>query len=594
MNIYTFAKTEERYKQKIRYIVELFFSTYGIDYQPLESLDQLFEAKSPRPNLLLLYGSWEDYQNLKTKISSDCHILFVLQLFQQVFESELLEVKRLKEEKNGFSLPIFLAYPISVPKSLYLVKEKSGREYPGIGIERSNNQIRIVCGADLFASSFYLLTLQQEGQSNEKEGGERFLAQGSLWEKENAVHIPLINHYFRILFELLQMVSREAKVPLISKKFWPTGSNLAVALTHDVDILDNWSLYFLFRIWVLLKKGRFKALSKMFFKFPGFFFKGNKSLRGIDLILYKEKRKGFNSTFFFLAGKPNLKKILESDITYSVKKVKPAVEKILNSHGEVGLHGSLNSYQNKEDLREEKESLDNFLSSPCVGIRQHFLYLKVPQTWRLQGESGFLYDCTLAYPDRSGFRSGFAFPFKPYDFQTDQEMGIWEINTNVMDQTYDKYDPKGKEEIKKEIEKIQEELESANGGLITLLWHTNVLEEFGFPDFLDLYGELLEVFFQRKAFVSTAESIIRFWTARKEVKLVDSKLDNNSRRWTYRSNSPIKNLTFSLSLPDKGKVDLKVEGAEALIKMHPKEACITFPRLDRNQSFRISLICEES
>ena len=590
MNIYTFAKTEERYKQKIRYIVELFFSTYGVDYQLLQSLDQFFATKSPRPNLLLLYGSWEDYQNLKKKISSDCHILFVLQLFQQVFEPKLPEVKRLKQEDTGFSLPIFYAYPGPMQKSLYLVKEKSESEHPGIVIEKSQDQIRIICYADLFASSFYLLTLQEERSSYEKEGKERFLAKDSLREKEDAIQIPLINHYFKILFELLQMVSRDAKVALISKKFWPSGSNLAVALTHDVDILDKWSLYFLFRIWVLLKKGRFKALSKMFFKFPGFFFKGNKSLRGIDLILYKEKRKGFNSTFFFLAGKPNLKKILKSDVTYSVKKAKPAVEKVLNSHGEVGLHGSLNSHQNKEYLREEKESLDNFLSSPCVGIRQHFLYLKVPQTWRLQSESGFLYDCTLAYPDRSGFRSGFAFPFQPYDVQTDQEMRIWEINTNVMDQTYDKYDPKGKEEIKREIEKLQQELESANGGLITLLWHTNVLEEFGFPDFMDLYGELLEVFFQRKAFVSTAESIVRFWKARKEVKLVDSKVDSNSRRWTYRSNSPIENLTFSLNLPDKGMVDLKVEGAEALIKMDPKEAWITFPRLDRSQSFQISLI----
>ncbi|MCK4386038.1 MAG: polysaccharide deacetylase family protein [candidate division Zixibacteria bacterium] len=594
MNICFFAKTEDRYRQKIRYIVDLFFSTYGLNYQPLQSPDHLFEAKSPQPDLVLVYGSWEDYQDLKERISPGCGLLFVSQLFPQVFEPKSPEIKRLKRKGTDFSLPILYAYPSPMQKSLYLVEEKSGREYPGITVEESKEQMRVMCYADLFASSFYLLTLQEEESGYEKKMKERFLAKGSLREKEDAVHLPIINHYFKILFELLQMVAKEREVPLISKKFWPSGSNLAVALTHDVDILDKWILYVLFRSWVLLKRGDFKALIRMFLKSPGFLFKGNKSLRGIDLILEKEKRKDFNSTFFFLAGKPNLKTILRSDITYSVRKAKPAVEKILNSQGEVGLHGSLNSHLKKGDLREEKKNLDKFLPSPCVGIRQHFLCLKVPQTWRFQSESGFLYDCTLGYPDRSGFRSGFALPFQPYDAQADQEIGIWEINTNVMDQTYDKYDPKGKEQIKREIEKLKDQLESANGGLLTLLWHTNVLEEFGFPGFLNLYGELLEGFARRKVFVSTAENITRFWKARKEVKLLDSKVENNGWQWRYQTTSPITDLTFYLNLPPKGKLRLSIDGAQALIKTKPGEALITFPRLDRKQSFQISLISEES
>jgi hypothetical protein len=270
------------------------------------------------------------------------------------------------------------------------------------------------------------------------------------------------------------------------------------------------------------------------------------------------------------------------------------VERILNAQGEVGLHGSMNSHKSKEDLKKEKESIDQFLFSPCVGIRQHFLYLKVPQTWRSQSESGFLYDCTLGYPDRSGFRSGFALPFHPYDLQADEELEIWEINTNVMDQTYEKYDPKTKEEIKKEIELLQDQLTSIDGGLLTLLWHTNVLEEFGFPEFLNLYGELLEGFSQKKAYVSSGENVVRFWKARKEVKLSERKRENNLWQWRYQAFSPISNLTFHLNLPYEGEFRLKVDGVKALVKMDPQEALITFPQLNRNQSFQLSLIREES
>ncbi|MFQ6032238.1 MAG: hypothetical protein ACE5K2_04875, partial [Candidatus Zixiibacteriota bacterium] len=146
-----------------------------------------------------------------------------------------------------------------------------------------------------------------------------------------------------------------------------------------------------------------------------------------------------------------------------------------------------------------------------------------------------------------------------------------------------------KESIKREIEKLLDQVESANGGLLTLLWHTNVLEELGFPDFLELYGELLEGFARRKAFVSTGEGIARFWIARKEVKLLESKVGKNSWKWRYQASSLIEDLTFHLNLPNRDKLRLKVDGAKALIEMGSKEALITFPRLDRKQSFQISL-----
>jgi hypothetical protein len=593
MNISFLVKTEKRYERKIRYVVDLFFATYGVDYQPVHSVDQLFKAKSPRLDLLLFYGSWDDYQDLKKRIPPDCHLLFISQLFQQMFDPKPPEIKRLKREGTNFSLPVLYASPGPMQNGLYLVEEKSGRVYPGISVEKSENQWRIVCCADLFASSFYLLTLQEEKSGSGEREGERFLGEESWREKENVHHVPLVNYYFKILFELLQMVAQEDRIPLISKRLWPSSSKLAVALTHDVDILDKWMLYVLFRIWVLVKRGSLKALIRMFLRLPGFIFRRNKSLYGIDLILEKEKRRGFDSTFFFLAGTPNLKAILRSDVTYGMERAKLAVEKVLSSQGEVGLHGSMNSYLKKEDLREQKDNLDSFLSSASLGIRQHFLRMKVPRTWRSQTESGFLYDCTLGYPDRSGFRSGFALPFQPYDVEADQEIGIWEINTNVMDQTYDKYDRKGKEEMKREIERLRDQLESANGGLLTLLWHTNVLEEFGFPDFLDMYEELLEDFFRKKAFVSTAEGVVRFWAARREVKLLESNVKEHSWQWRYQTNSPVADLTFSVTLPQKEKSRLKVDGAKASIRMGPNEALITLPRLDRKQTFLISLRSEE-
>jgi hypothetical protein len=586
MNIFFFNKSENRFTKKVSYIAELFFSTYGLEYDIIYSLDQLSDANHRRPDLIMFYGTREDYQILKEKSSSTCHLLFISQLINQVSESNPPQVKTLKQNGTNYSIPILYALPGTEQESSYTVEEKSGKQYPGISIKKNNGKMEITSYVDFFASSFYLLTLQEE------KGKERFFAKGSWREKEGLHQIPLVNHYFKILFDLIHLAAKEGKMPLLWKSFWPSGANLAVALTHDVDILTLWCLYIIFRKWTLLRKGNLKALAKMISRLPGFLFRKNKSSYGVSLILDEEKSRGYNSTFFFLAGEPSWKTIIRSDIAYSIKKAEPAVRRILGNRGEIGLHGSRKSYLSQEVMRAEKEKIDRLLPHPSIGARQHFLHLKRPDTWRFQSQTGFLYDCSLGYPDRSGFRSGFAFPFHPFDTETDKEIPLWELNTNIMDQTYDKYDPKNTEQIKEEINRLFSQVESTGGGLVTLLWHTNVIEEFGFTGFLKLYAEVLDELKKKKIFVSTGENIARFWKARKEVILLEEKTEKNLWQWDFQAGFQVEDLTFSMSRPYEGKFRIKVEGVKASVEINQSQALITFPRLEQNQNFKIILTSE--
>ncbi len=586
MNICFFAKTEEKYEKKISYIVDLFFSTYGLDYRAIKSADQLKRTDFPRPDLILFYGNQDDYRRLKEEAPLGCHFLLVSSLFSQVFEPTPPEVKRLKKKGTDYSIPILYSFPAPEQECLYAIEEKSGRQYPGIVIAKNEGKTEIACYADLFASSFYWLTLQEEKDQ------DRFKARGSWREREGLHRIPPVNHYFKLLFDLVQLVAEKERIPLLYKGFWPSDSNLAVALTHDVDILAQWIPYLVFRKWTLLRKGRFTALTKMILRLPGFLFKKNKSLYGVNLFLAEERSRGYNSTFFFLAGAPSFKATLKSDITYSIRKAEPAIQRILENQGEIGLHGSRKSYLSQEVMRAEKENLDRFLPYPCIGTRQHFLCLKKPSTWKYQSQTGFLYDCTLGYPDRSGFRSGFAFPFQPFESQADKKIDIWEINTNVMDQTYDKYDPKTIDQIKEEIDRLFLQLESSGGGMLTLLWHTNVLEEFGFLGFVKLYGEVLESLKTKNAFVSTGENIVKYWKARNEIRLLERKVEKDLWQWKFQAVSPIKDLTFCMKQPREGRYRIQVDGVNASIKTEYPEARIILPRIESNQSFRIILTSE--
>jgi hypothetical protein len=586
MNICLFNNSESKFAKKISYVADLFFSTYGLEYCSVDSIDQLSDANHSKPDLIMFYGTREDYQTLKVQFPSTCHLLFISKQIDQVFESNPPEVKILKQRGADYAVPILYSVPGTEQESSYTIEGKSGKKHPGIIIKRSEGKLEVTSYVDFLSSSFYLLTLQEE------KGKERFFAKGSWREKEGLHQMPLVNNYFKILFDLISMAAKEGRMPLLWKSFWPFGANMAAALTHDVDILAQWILYAIFRKWTLLKRGNFKALAKMISKFPGFLLRKNKSSYGVNQLLDEEKIRGYDSTFFFIAGEPSWKTIIQSDVTYSIKKAEPAIKKILSENGEIGLHGSRNSYLSQEVMQSEKEKIDGLLPHPSIGIRQHFLYLKPPDTWRHQSGVGFLYDCSLGYPDRSGFRSGFAFPFRPFDTEKDEDLPIWELNTNFMDQTYDKYDPKDTGRMKEEIDQLTNQVESTGGGLITLLWHTNVLEEFGFIGFLRLYAEVLDELKKKKAFVSSAENIAKFWRDRNEVRLKEEKAEENLWQWEYRVPAAVEGLTFCLSRPHEGRFRIKVEGGKASLAMEQSKAWITFPRLEQNQTFKIILTSE--
>jgi hypothetical protein len=98
MNICFFNKSEREYTNKVNYVAELFFSTYGFGYDSIDSIDQLSDANHRQPDLIIFYGSREDYRILKEKFPSICHLLFIPQLINQVFATNPPPVQALRQK----------------------------------------------------------------------------------------------------------------------------------------------------------------------------------------------------------------------------------------------------------------------------------------------------------------------------------------------------------------------------------------------------------------------------------------------------------------------------------------------------------------
>ena len=65
-----------------------------------------------------------------------------------------------------------------------------------------------------------------------------------------------------------------------------------------------------------------------------------------------------------------------------------------------------------EILKKEKESLEQILDHKVLGIRQHYLNMN-DKTWGIQYDAGFMYDSSLGFTDKIGFKGSKTGPFHP-------------------------------------------------------------------------------------------------------------------------------------------------------------------------------------
>ena len=128
-----------------------------------------------------------------------------------------------------------------------------------------------------------------------------------------------------------------------------------------------------------------------------------------DYMLELEKSHNIKSSFYFMSGG------ISPQVAYDI--TEPQVTKLINQlEGEgceTGLHARYDSFKEPSKMVEEKLQLDSVVSNLTYGCRQHILRWKTPDTWRIQEQTGILYDTSLTYADHVGFRAGICQPFHP-------------------------------------------------------------------------------------------------------------------------------------------------------------------------------------
>ncbi|MDR9418105.1 DUF7033 domain-containing protein [Gracilimonas sp.] len=353
-----------------------------------------------------------------------------------------------------------------------------------ITVEKENVRINY----DIIASVFYFLSHWQEIHQTETDKYGRFPYQNSIQYHYDFALLPVVNYYFDILKAAIEKtgvnIQRKQQIAPIQ-----------VFLSHDID---NLSSGWLENIFAELKRGNLlKTYSILKNKW-----KGKDPWDNLDDILELEKQLGVVSTYFFLPREGN------GNADYKLEKATPWFDHIRQANSEVGLHGSLNS---AFDDAQFQADLDEF-SQPIVGNRFHFLKFSANTTPHILDQTDILYDASHGFAEHIGFRSGFCYPYQPFNFSTNRAHKHWQIPLLLMDTTLRNPSYMGKEpanSIETKIDTLIEEI-ALFDGVLSILWHNTYFSESKFAGWHERYVSLIKKLKNKGAAFYTGEEIIEW------------------------------------------------------------------------------------
>lgn len=334
---------------------------------------------------------------------------------------------------------------------------------------------------DVLASAFYLATRYEEYLPHISDNHDRFPAEESLAFQNNFLHIPVVNHW---ALQLKQQL-------LVSDSRW-LFTERQFEFTSTVDV-DN--------LYAYLGKGGFRTLGGI-----------AKDLVQFDLKnLWKRlqcltgRRKDPYDTFDLqrsLAEKYNVPMRyfmlfsefgeFDRNIPMYSRRMHEAVRAIADFFP-VGIHPSYGSHAGFSVLEKEVNGLAEALRTPVISSRQHFLKLKMPQTFRELVDLGVKDDYTMGYASHLGFRAGLCTSFTFYDLEMEVALPLTMHPFAMMDGTLIYYQSIGADEALEHLLPIVDEVKKVNGHLISI-WHNRIFSESS-PEWVGwnaVYEELLK------------------------------------------------------------------------------------------------------
>jgi len=284
---------------------------------------------------------------------------------------------------------------------------------------------------------------------------------------------------------------------------YPDDKKFAINLTHDIDdVYVAWP-HIVFSAIFFPKYRNTKLLYNMI---RGSISKRNSPYLNFRDIIKIEEKYDAKSSFYFLSTDKDILRF-----RYKIEDLKEEITYIIDKNFEIGLHTGYYSFNDLKEIKKEKKEIEEITGKKIIGVRNHFLRFKIPDSWELLAKAGFKYDTTFGYPDMIGFRNGLCHPFKPFNLNKNKSIDILEIPINIMDITLFDYMKTSLKETWENVKKLIDVTEKFNG-VLTILWHNTT---FALPyrkkDGMRLYEKILKYGTNKNAWITNSEEVWKYY-----------------------------------------------------------------------------------
>lgn len=345
---------------------------------------------------------------------------------------------------------------------------------------------------DIFGSAFFMLSRYEETVLRDRDNHDRFPATASIAYKAGFLDRPIVDEYVEILWAAM-------------KRIWPSLERKRrqprTLVSCDVDhpyVCGGGTL----KRTILRMGGDFliRRSPHLAFQTLGSSWRVRRGdysrdpyLNAIDWIMEVNERAGNRVAFYFIADHSH--PTLDGCYHLDEPVIRDLIRRIHARGHEIGLHASYNTYRDASQTGREADNLRQVLETEGVqqdkiGGRQHYLRWETLTTARNWETAGLVYDSTLTYADRPGFRCGTSREYPMYDVVERCPLRLRQRPLVVMECSViaDRYLGLGYSDAALETMLTLKRRCHQFGGDFTLLWHNS---HFNHPKDREFYQALI-------------------------------------------------------------------------------------------------------
>lgn len=333
---------------------------------------------------------------------------------------------------------------------------------------------------DLLATIFFHLTRYEEYFPFQADAHGRFPAAESWAYQNDCLQTPIVDLLVAELKRALQK-----RFPSIVFK----QQQFQFSPTYDIDMA--WA--FRHKGWKRAIGGYFNDLRKGQFisfknRFKTHFLFQKDPFQVFDWLDSLHRKFNLQPTYFFLLGDYG---VYDKNNLVTAKPFQALIQSIANLY-RIGIHPSYQAAGHPLIMDKEKERLAQITQQTIQRSRQHYLKLKLPQTYRQLIQADIQADYSMGYAMDIGFRAGTSLSFYWYDLTAETSTKLLVHPFQVMEVTLKEYLKLNPEEATIAIQELVYSIKSVNG-VFCSLWHNSSFSELeGWNEWENVYVDMLE------------------------------------------------------------------------------------------------------